>query len=176
MTRIQRINNVVLGLFLILLAAILALVPEEGCLLVLGFVGVGWLLRAISLLVYYFTMARFMVGGKRVLLKGVIFLDLAMVVVSLDDIPRMIIMIYLVIGMIFVNVVEIIRAFDAKKCKAHWKFKMIAGLAGIILAIICLVNYKSVTLASYIYAVELVHSALVRITNSFKRTKIVYIQ
>lgn len=177
MTKMQRIENIAVALLLIVFAIILITIPIEGYLIVFTLVSVSWLLQSIRLFFYYFTMARFMVGGRRVLLKATIFFDLALVLFSMSDIPKIYVMIYLVVGMIFVNMVEILRAMDAKRCgNHHWKFRMFAGITGIVLAVICLINYKSANLAGYIYAVELAYSAIVRIANSFRRTKIVYIQ
>jgi len=95
----------------------------------------------------------------------------------MTDIPSIYIMVYLVIGMMFVHAVEILRATDEKKCgNNRWKFKMASGALGIIIAIICLYFHKTPSLAGYVYAVELLHSAFVRMVNVLRRTEIVYIQ
>lgn len=177
MTKVQRVENIFVAFFLILLSVILFLASEEGYLVVFGFLAVSWLIQSVRLLLYYITMARFMVDGRRVLIKGVIFLDLAIIAASLDDIPRIYVMIYLVAGLIFANVVEIFRSIDAKKHGSHrWEVRFIAGIIGIVLAFYCMINFNNPVLTAYIYAVELIWSALVRIANAFKKTSVVYIK
>lgn len=177
MTKFQRIENFIVAIFLLVLSVILIFVQDDGYLVVFGLINISWFIQSLRLLVYYFTMARFMVGGKRVLLKGVIFFDLALVSYSLSDIPKIYIMLYLVSGMLFINLIELLRAIDAKKCgNPHWILKMSEGIVGMAMAVICLMNYKSPTLIVYIYAVELAYAALVRIVNTFRRTSMVYIQ
>jgi len=174
MTRFQRIKNIFIAMLLILLALLLVVIKEKGYFLVFGILAFTWFFEAIGLILYYFTMARFMVDGKMILLKGVILLDFAVFALYLDDVAPIYIMLYLAVGMIFVNFLEIFRAFDSKKSGSRqWKFRMLAGISGIILAAICLYHYKTPELSGYIYAIELVYSAIVRIYNSFRNVSFV---
>lgn len=174
MTRVQRIENFIVAIFLLFLAVIILFSSEKGYFLVFGLISFSWFIQSVRLLTYYFTMARFMVGGQRILLKGVLLFDLSIITSSFSDIPRIYVMLYLVGGMIFAYIVEVLRALDKKRCGAHaWKIKMVTAVAGIVLAIICLCNYESPRLAGEIYAVELIYAAIVRIYNSVRRTKIV---
>jgi len=178
MTKIQNIENLVVAILMVFLAIIVIICdPEDDYAIILGIISVSWLVQAVRLLLFYFTMARYMVDGRRILLKGVVFFDLAIVTSYISTIPDIYVMIYLVVGMIFFNMIDILHAMDAKKCgSVHWKFKLFAGASGIALAFVCLCNYKNPTLAGYIYAVELLYAAAVKVINSFRRTEMVYIQ
>lgn len=164
MTKVQRLENYSVALLLLIMATVLVAFPNIGYLIVFLIVSASWFIQSVRLLIYYFTMARFMVGGQRILLKGVIFFDLSILALSVSEIPRILVMIYLVIGMIFINLIDILRALDMKKCGAGgWKYKLLAGIAGIAIAAVCLWHYKSPRLSGYIYAVELVYAAIIRI-------------
>ena len=64
MTKTKRVFNVLMGLFMLFIAAVLVTVPTESIPFVLGLIGLGMTLNGIRSLVYYFSMARHMVGGK----------------------------------------------------------------------------------------------------------------
>ena len=75
MSKFQRFQNIVIGLSMLISAAILILLPEGGCLYIMLFLAASLILRGISELIYYFTMARYMVGGKLILFIGAVFFD-----------------------------------------------------------------------------------------------------
>jgi len=77
MTRLQRMENVAAAVILVLLSVLLIYFPDKGYMMVFLFVSFSWLIKSVRLLIYYFSMARYMVDGQRVLLKGVVFFDLA---------------------------------------------------------------------------------------------------
>ena len=76
MTRTRRIFNIIAANLAIQGALILMLIPEEAFLLIA--IGVGFMLtyRGLRFIIYYLTHANHMVGGKRILLVGLILFDL----------------------------------------------------------------------------------------------------
>ena len=77
MTKMQRVKQVLSALLMMGCCFILIKEPELGYAIVAMILSVSLLLYAIRCLIYYFTMARHMVGGRSVLYTGIILLDLA---------------------------------------------------------------------------------------------------
>lgn len=177
MTKRQRLYNFIAGIGMLALAVILELQPELGCDLIVGILCVSLLLHGIRQIVYYFSMARFMVGGKRILHRGILFLDIGIFTVAIAAIPRTYVLLYLLGYNLFVGVVEILRALEARKLHQHsHKLKLVQGILNVLLALVGLFFMKSESLMISLYCTGLVTSALERIGNSFKKTAIVYIQ
>ena len=180
MTKMKRILNVLLGLFTLFISAALLMFPTESMPVVLGLVGLGMTLKGIRSLMYYFSMAKHMVGGKSVLYRGIIFLDAGVLASALADAPEPALIIYIAAVSCFTGVISILKAREEKAGGApRWMGKMIYGAAYIIMAlavIVCGFVMKMPESAVYVYAVGLVYSAADRIISAFRRTAIVYIQ
>ena len=95
MSKFQRFQNIVIGLSMLISAAILILLPEGGCLYIMLFLAASLILRGISELIYYFTMARYMVGGKLILFIGAVFFDFGIFTLSLSDESKLFVLAYL---------------------------------------------------------------------------------
>ena len=177
MTLFQRFRRVALGILMVLGAGLILWQENDGLLLIAFFLVLSLGLYSVKLLVYYFTMARFMVGGRRVLIKGVIMLDLAALFLSLTTIPRFYIVLYLVIGMLFTDLVNILRALDGRKLGGRrWNYTIIVNGIGIVIALVCLVNYRDYSLVTLLYAVNLAFDGLVLVVTGFRKTAMVFIQ
>lgn len=177
MTGIQRIKNILLGVVTILFSILMIAVPEGGLVVVALLISVSLFIYAVKTLVFYFSMARHMVGGRTMLYIGIIVLDFAVFVMMLTNIPRIYIILYLLAIHAFSGAIDILRSFEAKKYQASsWKFSMVSGVVNIIVAILCVVFIGSELIIIYIYCAGLIYSAMVRIITSFRKTAIVYIQ
>ena len=93
MTRLQRIRAFVTGAITLYLAILMMLAPEEGYPVVLIFISLGLMFYGIKSLIYYFTMARFMVGGRMILYRAIVMLDFGYLTATLSDIPRVYVLI-----------------------------------------------------------------------------------
>ena len=179
MTKTKRILNILQGLLLIFLATILFSMPIEGVVFVIIIVGSGLTIKGIGTLIYYFQMARSMVGGKLMLYRGLITLDLGLFILDLASKQG----IYLIICTTAINAVagvfSILRAFESKKIgSSHWIISFGYGLMLIALMIIVIFSWifqNQPVLAIYVYAFSLVLSAIEKIVKSFKKTAIAYI-
>ena len=159
------------------IAACMALLPEYGYPLIMTVLSVGLIINGFGSLFYFFTMARFMVGGKRSLYIGIIVLDLGLFTVSIADIPRFYIMLYLIGIHAFSGFVEIMAARNAKKLgDDHWKLKFSQGLVNVIIAIICLTFIRTKNTAVYIYCAGMAYSGITKMLAAFRKTAMVYIQ
>ena len=176
MSKFARVKNVVFGILTVFVGLMLMLAPEDGFYVIVMILSIGLLIAGIKEIVFYFSMAINMVGGKRSFYKGIIILEAAIFTISLYDIPKFFIMLYLIGIHGFSGVVEIMRAVEAKKNGSSFTLKLIQGSLDIIMALCCAVFIKNGNIGTYIYSVGLINSAIFRIVSSFKKTAIVYIQ
>lgn len=173
----QRIKNILIGVLIILGAVILIAFPEDGLTITAAILSISLFIYGIRKLIYYFTMARHMVGGRIILYLGIIMLDFGMFAMMMTQIPRIYIVIYLVVIYAFDGVIDILRSLEAKKYQASgWQFRLITGIIGIIFAILCIVFINSARVIVYLYSAALIYAAVVKIVTAFRKTAIVYIQ
>ena len=95
MTSVQRVKKVLAGILMLVCCFALVTDPETGFYFVALILSVSLFLYAARSLIYYFTMARHMVGGKSILFRGIIVLDLAVFTFSMVDDPKLYIILYL---------------------------------------------------------------------------------
>ena len=133
--------------------------------------------KGIRAIVYYVTMARFMVGGRTSLYNGIIFLDLGILTFTLTEVPHYYVLIYLIAIHAFSGVVEVLRAFEAKRFGAgSWRLKIGHGAVNIIMALLCVIFITHINIAVIVYGIGLIYSSLLRIISACRRTKLIYIQ
>jgi uncharacterized membrane protein HdeD (DUF308 family) len=121
-----------------------------------------------------------MVGGKSLLYRGLIMLDFGVFSLSLADIPRGMLILYMLGIHAFNGVVEILRALEAKRFKSgNWKLTMGFGIANIAVPVIAVAAgllTGSMTLVIGVYSVSLIYSAIGRIITACRKTAVCYIQ
>lgn len=178
MGKIGRIRNVFIGILMILLSIImLSLEPELSFIIAALILSLALLIKGIGLLIYYFTMARHMVGGKIQLYVGLIVLDFGIFTLTLTNIPHLYLILYMLGTHAFGGVINILRAREAKRNGASsWKLKTSQGVVNLIVAVLCLFSLGSTKLLVVIYCLGLLYSAVVRMITAFRKTAIVYIQ
>ena len=77
MSKFRRVLNVLTGLFMILCGILVMLMESaDGLKLALIFIQFGMTFRGFGAIHYYLTMAKYMVGGRSVLYRGMIYLDM----------------------------------------------------------------------------------------------------
>lgn len=179
MTKINRIKNILFALVVIVFCVITISIPSISYILVLLSLCLTLFLFGMKKVIYYFTMARHMVGGESQLFIGVIVVDLAVFATTLADIPKIYIAIYIAIVFLFSGFVSILRAFEEKKNKAGWKGNFITGIIKALLGIFSIIAgivFKTETVVVYIYCFDLMYNVVLRLISSFKKTAIIYIQ
>ena len=93
MTLFQRIKRVLFSVCMFAAALFFILNPsDEAYMAVVSILSIGLAVTGIKDIVYYFTMAKHMVGGKIILIQGVIILDFAIVTGSLTNVPKIFIL------------------------------------------------------------------------------------
>lgn len=180
MSRFGRIMNVIAALFMIAIAVLMFLLDAiHGLKLVLLVIQAGMTLRGLQAIVYYFSMARHMVGGKNVLFRGMIFLDLGILASTLFEHPAIYTLIYISLLHVFTGAVSVLRANESRKIGTSWRLKMAYGITYILLAVIvvtCGIAFGRLRIAVWVYSIGLIYSSILRIASSFRQTEIVYIQ
>ena len=165
-------------MFMLGAAVILVLIQDDSkYLIVIMALALGLAVKGIKDIIFYFTMARHMVGGKTILFQGVVVLDFAMFTGSLSDVPRFYILLYLVGIHAFSGVVETLRAMEARRTvEGPWKMKLGHGIVNFALAIACLIFIKHINTAVLIYSLGLAYSAVIHMISAFRRTAFVVIE
>ena len=180
MTRTKRFFSILQGLVMLAFAGLIIVFPTQSVPFVLGLIGLGMTLNGIRSLFYYFSMARHMVGGKAVLYRGIIYLDIGILSSSLADAPERALIIYVAAVNIFTGLVAILRAREEKTGGSpQWKGKLIYGMAYILMAaavLVCGFVMRLPEIAVYVYAAGLIYTAAGKIAGAFRKTAIVYIQ
>ena len=180
MTKRRRVINIITGLLMIAAAVLLVAIGGRGIYAILLVLSIGFLLRGLQCLAYYFTMARSMVGGKSVLYRAIILLDLGLFTGSVTFTGQLIGILYVAVLNLVSGFVDILRCRDEKSLGAgQWKSTMVHGAVSIHVALAILDNglgMHSAALAVLVYSFGLACSGVSRIMSAFRRTAIVYIQ
>ena len=176
MTKLQRTKEIITGIITVLTAFVLILEPSDGYIVVIGILSLVYTVRGINMIVYYFTMARFMVGGRTSLYVGIIMFDFGILTGTLTDVPHFYILLYLAVIHGFSGIIEMMRASESKKYGGAWRLKTGHGILDIMMAVMCIVFLNRLCFAVIIYAIGLIYSSVLRIISACRRTKFVYIQ
>lgn len=177
MTRLQRVEGILKGLIMIGFAIVLMTNLREGCKLIMDVLPVVLMVPAVSMLFFWFTMARFMVGGRVALFRGVILLDLAVFTTTLDNVRDFYIILYLVLIHAFAGLIEMLRASEAYSGGASsWRLKAAHGIMDIAIAIACIFFIHRIHIAIMIFGFGLIYSGILSIISACRRTKLVFIQ
>ena len=180
MTLYQRVKKIIGGIVMILYGIIVTLIPNEGYMLLLLVFGLYILFSGVKMMIYYFTMARLMVGGRSVLMKSIILLDAGMFTLSLSTLKPVYLILYLVGIYAVTGVIDILRSLEEKKLEAPvWKLKFISGLLNIIIALAAAgagIFLHSAVIPVYIYGGGMIWSGIVSLISAFRKSPSIYIQ
>lgn len=178
MSGFQRVRGVLIGLVMLAVAIMFMVYPSEDVYTVVAAIlALGLAIAGIKDMIFYFRMARHMIGGKMILIQGAILFDFAMLTGALASIPKIYILLYLIGIHAFSGVVEILRAMEAKtSVEGPWKMKFGHGLIDLAMAVACLLFIRNSNTAIMIYSIGLMYSAVMRIFNAFRRTSFILIQ
>ena len=179
MTKVQRLGNIVTAIVMIIFAILLALDPVGGIAVVASVFSITFTLRGFQGLLYYFSMARSMVGGKAALYRGIIMLEIGIFTATIVNDSSYIIILYVAGMHAFSGLIDVLRAREAKAVGASWRFTTAFGVTNILMAVMVIVSgifMNEQRVAIYVYAAGLLYSAILRIASALRRTAIIYIQ
>ena len=165
-----------MGLFLLVCSVFLFMNPNDGIEAIAVLLCTLLLVNGLRLFIYYFLMARHMVGGKMILVTAVFLLDLGLFTFSLDTFPRLYVLLYLLGYHIFFGVINVLRGMEAKQYKSPvWKANVLQGAVEILLALICVLFVRSIRVLVYVYCLTLAWSACMRIISAFRQSAVIFI-
>ena len=178
MSGFQRIRGVLIGLVMLTVAFVFIANPSEDVYIsIVAILALGLAIAGLKDMIFYFRMARHMIGGKMILIQGAIIFDFAILTGALTSVPKIYILLYLIGIHAFSGVVEILRAMEARNSvEGPWKMKFGHGLVNLALAVACLIFIRRSNTAIMIYSIGLIYSAIIRIFNAFRRTSFILIQ
>lgn len=175
MNKGKRILNAMVGVGIVLLGLLMVFYPKDTYSLIAMILSASLIIYGLQTIFYYFNMARFMVGGRLVLYRGIVFFDMGVFLATIMDIPRIYVMGYLFIVHAFSGVVDILRTAESFRYGASsWRLSFVHGMVNVVLSIACLVNIGSLKMATLIYAYGLIYSGIVHIIQSLRNTNNVY--
>lgn len=173
----RRVLTVIIGALMLFSSCVLIIFPNQGYILVAAILSLSLVLTGIRSLIYYFNMARHMVGGRMILYIGVLTLDIGFFTFTIISVSQVYLMLYLFGTHAFSGMIDILRAREAKKYGARsWRFRMASGIVNIVIAGACCVFIGNIRIAVYIYCAGLIYSGIFRIISAFRKTSVVYIQ
>ena len=118
-----------------------------------------------------------MIGGKTILYRALITMDLSFFILSIRGIGQRYMMVYFVIYYLFAGIIIIFRAHESRKAEAgFWKWKLVNGIIKVAVAIMCIICNNSPDVMLYLMCFGLMISAVTRIGIALKKTAIIYIQ
>ena len=177
MTLIRRIHNLMLGLLQIALAVLLVTEPELGYPVIILILSLTLIGTGLHDALYYVSMAKNMVGGKTILYQGVILFDLGLFTLSISDVPRIYVILYVLAIHAVGGGIDVMRSMEAKRLESGaWRFNLAIGIANILMAVTCLFGLQSERILIWTYGSGLAYSGALRFASAFRRTAIAYIQ
>jgi uncharacterized membrane protein HdeD (DUF308 family) len=180
MNKAQRIQNLLIGVGMLLVCGVILFKPEIGYRLAALIIVCSLVFFGLRLLVYYQTMARHMVGGKAMLFLSILILDFGVFVFTIVDTPMLFLLVYLLLFHGFSGAISILRAMEVRRFSSgSWVLNLAAGVLNLAIAlgaVAAAVVFRSIAFLAYLYFAGLLYSAIVRIVSAFRRTEIVYIQ
>lgn len=176
MSKTRRIFTIIKSLILLLLAAAILIDPESGYMILLLIMELWLLFSGIKQMIYYFSMAKYKVGGLTTLYKSILIIDVSLLFLGMNNAPRKLIMIVLAFSLAFNGVVYIMKAMKSKKLEsATWKSQLIRGILMFLVAIVCIIFINSTRIAAVVYGLSLIAVAVSDIIDATRRTAIIYI-
>ena len=177
MSKSRRILDIIVAAVMVFCSVIMFIVPDAGYQLVLLILEISLLFNGVRLLYYYFSMARYKVGGISYLYKGIIYIDAGLFALNLHNVPQAFAMLYLIATHVISGGKDILQANQARKMEAgHWRYQLVYGIIKIGGAITCLFFINSTLVVTYLYAIGLLHSAVTKVITALRKSAVVYVQ
>lgn len=175
MTIWQKIENVMLAVSMILMGIVLLVFGEKAYMAIIGVFALSMEIMGIRKLWYYFSMARYMVGGRNILFIGILFFDFGVLTGSLVWVPKIYVLMYLAGTLAFSGLVNLVGANESRRIQSSWKLKTFQGVVKLIFAVSCLIFMGSGARVVNICAIGFILSAVMSIANTFRRQQVITI-
>ena len=176
MTKMKKVLNLLLGLYLILMGLGMILLPEQGVGVAMTLMSLILVVIGIRGLILYFTMAKHMVGGKSILYLNMVLLDFGLVSASMVSQSKLFILAYLIAAHAFTGVVGLLRANEERRYGVgSWKFKYVYAIFNLAIVLACLFFFKSVDTLVRVYGIGIILSGAGEILKIARKEEVVYV-
>lgn len=180
MTKGGRFGNILVGFLMVAVAVIILMVMSRSqqlaLLIIILFLAASQIVEGLRYLVFYGTMARHMVGGKTILSRGIITLDIgAFIFASFNGTENVIILLYILVFRLVNGAIDVLRMLEAKKSGAPWKLHLISAIINLGCVVAGTIFLQNPNAVIIIYCITLVYSAISRFIAACQKTAIVYI-
>lgn len=141
MSKVNRIKDIIIGITVMIMSAFMLVFPDMGHYLTTIILGIVLLMNGIKQFIYFFSMGIHMIGGKIILYRALITIDLSFFLLSIQGIGQRYMMVYFAVYYFFAGVITMFRAYESRKVKAGlWKWKILIGVFKVAIAVLCIVN------------------------------------
>lgn len=132
--------------------------------------------KGLNKIIYYFTSARYMIGGRKIAINGIIQLDFGLLsFFALLKTPKFAV-IYLLILVAIIALIDVLRAFDIKRSKGkNWRLKIIKGSILIIAVTFGFIFINTLSVSLIFFGVIFILEGISRILLSFHSGVVPYI-
>ena len=175
MTIWQKIKNVLLSVSMIVIGVAMLFYGEKAYMAIIGLFSLALEIMGLRMLIFYFGMARYMVGGRNILFRGILFFDFGIFTGSLVWVPKAYVLMYLAGTLAFSGIVNLLGANEARRIQSSWRFKAFQGVVKMLVAIMCLILTRSGARFVYICAAGFIFSAVMNIVNTFRHQQVITI-
>ena len=175
MRKLTRFKNLIIGIVMIVFALVLLIWPQFGTPMIMLVAGIGLLIYGLYSLIFYFTMATHMVGGKSIFYRGILLLDLGVFMLSAYKGSERLIFLYLMVLLAATGLIDLVRALEFRKEGASWKLRALSGIVCIAILILGFIYRKGPRTMVYIFCLGILVSAANRIASVFRKTAVLYI-
>ena len=177
MIKVRKIGSLLLGLYLILIGLSMIFLPEEGTEAAILFLALLLIILGIRGLIFYFTMAKHMVGGKSILYLNMILLDFGLVSGTMVGQSKIYLILYLIVAHAFAGVVGILRSGEERRYGVNsWKYEMIYAIGNLVIVVACLCSIGSTETLVWIYGAGILLGGIGQILKVFRKEEVEYVQ
>lgn len=152
-------------------------IPDVGYLVATWILGFVLLFSGLKTLIYFFSMGIHMVGGRTILYRALITLDVGIFTLTIQGTGQRYILCYFMLYYLFAGIVAVFRALESRRLEAgSWKLNFASGVFDMAVVLVCLVHNNSESIMLDILCFALIMSGITRIGKALRRNAIVYIQ
>ena len=180
MTKVRKIGTIGISLLTIIVGILILIMGIDGFQYMILLISISFIISGLHQLFYYVTMARKMVGGKSILVRGLLTLDIGVFFLTKMDNPVSFIILYILGYHLLAGVVDVLKVLENRRMGVSiWGFNLFYGIANIAFAIICLIcilGIGNVILVTYLYGLWLLFTAVIKIVSVYKEQSAVIIE
>lgn len=179
MSKFSRVLSVLKSLLMILIGLVILLdtgEPDFNYIVVCSILGLVITFRGFKKLFFYFSSARHMVGGRRILINSIINIDLGLLsfLVLLEN--QVLAILYMIAVFILLGAIDVLRSFEIKKNGSKtWVIKLIKGLLTIGVGGVCAAFITNDTTFFVVFGCAWIILAIEGLITAFSKSAVTYI-